>query len=84
MFFPMPFEMLRVRPDASIVMKIQRLLVKLRQLPPIWRGFGESSDCDLNQNVISIWNRSPEPGIEHPVGVGREGKTIPEIVISAD
>lgn len=38
----------------------------------------------MDQEVVAFWNDGPQSGVEHPVGVGREGEAVAGIVVAAD
>lgn len=46
--------------------------------------FGEPLFCDMDEEVIALWNSGPKSLIKHPVGVGRQGKAVARVVISRD
>lgn len=69
--------------ESGMIVEVKGLLVELGKQPAVRRGFGETANGDMDEQVIVFGDNGPQSGIEHPVGVGREGEAVARIVVAA-
>jgi hypothetical protein len=82
-FLLVPSEVFGIRPESGVFMEVERLAVAGSEALAVGRGFGEEPRGDVDQEVVALGDGGPQPGVEHPVGVGGEGEAVAGIVVAA-
>ena len=83
MLLAVPLKMLRIRTEAGILVEVQWVFVEGRKEAAVGGGFFEPVDPNVDDEVVSCRKHRPESGVEHPVRVGCERKTVARIIVCA-